>query len=312
MKEKNQSTQKLTFLRNHEINLVKWDNCINNAHNGSIYAFSWYLDIISDEWTAIIRDDYGAVMPLLQKKKAGIPYLAPSPFASQLGVFATEIMDEAMVNQFLKKTHNHYKFFTIHLNKFNKIDPDLFHQKTRSTYEFDLILSHGVLQENYSDKVQLDLNIAREREISILPGITPNQFIDFLSEKEVITSGKITKEQVFRLRKIIAFVLKHGLGDIYAAYTRENNLCAAVLFLRSNRKINLLFSAVSKEGLENRALEMLLDQYIKQHAEKNLTMNFENLAHPQKEEVCEGFGGRKNDYIAVSDRKHPFVRKIFS
>jgi hypothetical protein len=311
MKEKKQSTQQLTYLRNHEINLVKWDNCINNAHNGSIYAFSWYLDIISDEWTAIIRDDYGAVMPLLHRKKAGIAYLAPSPFANQLGVFSTEIMDEEMVNQFLRKTHHYYKIFTIHLNKFNKIDPQLFHQENRSTYEFDLIRSHGVIQDNYSDRVQLDLNIAREKEISIIPGITPNQFIDFISDKETLTPGKLSKDQVFRLRKIIAFVLKHGLGDIYAAYTRENNLCAAVLFLRSNRKINLLYSALSQEGTENKAIEMLLDQYIKQHAEKNLTINFENLAHPEKEKICEGFGGREYHYTAISDRKHPFVRKIF-
>ena len=311
MNEEKQSIQQLTFLRNHEINLVKWDNCINNAHNGSIYAFSWYLDILSDQWTAIIRNDYEAVMPLLHRKKAGIAYLTPSPFANQLGVFSTEIMDEAMVNQFLKKTHHHYKFFTVHLNKFNKVDPKLFHQQTRSTYEFDLISSHRVIQENYSDRVSLDLNIARKREIAILPGITPNQFIEFLSEKDAITPASLKKNHLFKLRKIMAFVLKHGLGDIYAAYTRENNLCAAVLFLRSNRKINLLYSAANKEGLESRAIEMLMDQYIKQHAEKNLTINFENLAHPDKQEVCEGFGGRKNNYIAVSDRKHPLVRKLF-
>jgi hypothetical protein len=312
MMEPNKSTTGLTFVKNHEINLVKWDNCINNAHNGSIYAFSWYLDIICEDWTAIIQHDYEGVMPLLHKKKAGLSYVYPSLLANQLGVFSTEVMGKQMVNAFIKKTAEQYRMFTVNLNKFNRLDANLFHQQLQSTYEFDLIRSHHIMQENYSQKLRRNIRKGRKNQISIIRGITPNHFIDFLRERGIMVSGSLSRDLLAKLRRIIAFVLKHGLGEIYAAYTPENNLCAAVFFLRSNRKVKILFSGVSGEGRERGAPELLIDEYIKRHAEKNLTMNFENLALPDKAEFCEGFGGKHYQHLRVSNQPFPFLRKLFS
>jgi len=312
MKEKKTSLQDLQLIGNHEINLIKWDNCINNAHNGSIYSFSWYLDIICDDWQAIIQRDYEAIMPVLVKRRAGISYVSTSPFASQLGVFSTEIIDEKMVNNFIRKVFENYRLFTINLNKFNKIRDDLFHQYTQQTYEFDLISHYDLIRENYSDRMRQELKKAVEDKVTVVPGMTPNDFIRLISGKGIISTKGLSKEQFGKLRMIIAFVLKHGLGEIYAAYTRENNLCAAILFLKSNRKINLLFSAATDEGYENHALKVIIDEYVRKHAEKNLTINFEHLVIPDKAEVCQGFGAWPYSFTTVSNLKNPLFRKIFS
>jgi catalase len=121
----------------------------------------------------------------------------------------------------------------------------------------------------------------------------------------------MNKETINRLRMIIAFVFRHNLGDIYAAFSPENNLCATVLFLKSNRKVNLLFSSVSKEGIDLNAMELLLDHYIKKNAERNLTLNFENLAIPDKEAFCSGFGANSYHFTTVKSPNHAILRKLF-
>ena len=93
----------IQYLKNAEINFIKWDNCINNAYNGSIYAFSWYLNIICEGWDAIVKDDYSAVMPVLHKKSGPFHYSCNSIFSPRLGVFSTEILREEIVNEFFEK-----------------------------------------------------------------------------------------------------------------------------------------------------------------------------------------------------------------
>jgi len=312
MREKKTSLQDLQLVRNHDVNLIKWDNCINNAHNGSIYGFSWYLDIICEDWQAIVQRDYEAVMPILVKRKAGIPHVTTSLFASQLGVFSTEIIDEHMVNRFIQKVFENFRIFTVDLNKFNRIRNDMFHQQNRLTYEFDLISNYDLIRDNYSEFIRKDLQQAVQDKVTVVPGMTPNDFIRFISGRGIMATKGINREQFSKLRMIIAFVLKHGLGEIFSAYTRENNLCAAILFLKSNRKINLLFSAATGEGYENNALKVIIDEYVRKHAEKNLTINFEHLAIPEKAEVCEGFGARQYSHTTVSNLKNTLLRKIFS
>ena len=54
---------KLVYLKNKHIDFVKWDKCINNAYNGSIYGYSWFLNIVCPNWDAIVYDNYKAVFP---------------------------------------------------------------------------------------------------------------------------------------------------------------------------------------------------------------------------------------------------------
>src|SRR5262245_13754952 len=71
----------------HRINKEKWDECIEKSSNGLIYAYSYYLDHLTDNWHGIIVDDYNTIMPIPWRKKAGIKYCYTVPFIQQLGWF---------------------------------------------------------------------------------------------------------------------------------------------------------------------------------------------------------------------------------
>mgnify|MGYP006275570303 CR=1 FL=1 len=303
------SVQRIKHLKNNEINVVKWDNCINNAYNGNIYAFSWYLDILSDHWEAIVHNNYRSVMPLLVNKHAGIKYISTSILANQLGVFSTDISDKPLVNAFIEATSSRYRFFSINLNKYNNIDSSVCRQRSRDTYEFDLIRNYDLIRDTYSTAIRQGIHNAEKKRVSIITGMVPNDFIGFLLQNRVVCSCRMNRNIVSQLRKIIAFVTNHRLGEIYAAYTPSNTLCAAVLFLKSNRKANILFSGVSEEGIKLHAMELLVDHFIRYHAEKNLTLNFGNLAMPDKMQFFTGFGAQAYHYLNIKNLKNPFLRR---
>ena len=66
---------KITYVKRDDIDTAKWDSCIARSVNGIVYAYSWYLDIVAENWDALIGDDYQAVFPLPHNVKYGISYI---------------------------------------------------------------------------------------------------------------------------------------------------------------------------------------------------------------------------------------------
>jgi len=141
---------KIIFLNNKIIDKAKWDDCIKNAPNGIIYAYSWYLDTVSKNWDALIFEDYSAVFPLTWKNKFGFKYLCQPPFSQQLGLFSRNIITPDTLQAFLKEIINtNYKIIEINLNKYNKFVPVSLNPKANITYELDLIYPYENICKNF-------------------------------------------------------------------------------------------------------------------------------------------------------------------
>jgi hypothetical protein len=160
------------------------------------------------------------------------------------------------------------------------------------------------MKDAYSPYIHSRLDKARKNKVSVIRGLLPNEFINFLRNRSVMASGRLNRDTINKLRRIIAFAINHNLGEIYAAYSSKNELCAAVLFLKSNRKVHLLFSGISKDGIHEGAMALLIDRFIEKNTEKNLTLNFENLVIPGKEEFFTGFGASKYHYKTIKNPRN--------
>ncbi|MEA2107399.1 MAG: hypothetical protein U9P82_11900, partial [Bacteroidota bacterium] len=110
----------INHLQNAQIDKQKWDLTIENSHNGLVYALSWYLDVVSPGWNALVLGDYEAVMPLPVKQKFGLEYLVQPPFCQQLGVFCSpdnENNDQYLLDQLQIL----FRYIHIQLNAENKL-----------------------------------------------------------------------------------------------------------------------------------------------------------------------------------------------
>ena len=78
----------IRYLKNHEIDMLKWDNCIAHSFNGNVFGYSWFLDVVSHGWEALVEDNYVRVMPLTTVRKNFITSIHQPDFAQQLGIYS--------------------------------------------------------------------------------------------------------------------------------------------------------------------------------------------------------------------------------
>src|SRR5687768_4350635 len=102
------------FVTREEIDVVKWNACIDKASNGLIYGYSFYLDHMAKHWEALVLNDYEAVMPLTCNSKFGIHYLYQPFLTAQLGVFGDQVTTD-LLETFLNSIPGKFKYWDIYL-----------------------------------------------------------------------------------------------------------------------------------------------------------------------------------------------------
>ncbi|MGM0406500.1 MAG: hypothetical protein ACQERU_00885 [Bacteroidota bacterium] len=300
----------INFLKYSEIDFLRWDNCINNAINGNIFAYSWYLNILCDEWCGLVMGKYDYVMPVIHKKKFNQNIIYAPVLGPRLGVFSNHLLTVDIVRQFIHAIPNSYRYIEINMNKFNKFEDNSFKIKELKTYEIDLIQPGKKIRDNYTNFFQKELKTAVQQKTTIINGLQPNELINFAQDYRNKSYPKITKADIQQLRMIIAFSIRYNLGEIYGAYDDRNNLIAAAFFLKSKRKVYLMYNAVSKKGEKTKALYLLVDKYIEVHAEKNLTLNLEYICTKQKNEFLTGIGALALNYLNIKNNQLPLYIRL--
>lgn len=298
----------IDYLKYVEINPVKWDKCINASFNGIIYAYSWYLNIVCDEWEALVFDDYKAVMPLTSKKKFGVNYLLQPLFTQQLGVFSTEKLTADLVEAFLKKIPRKFWLIEINLNIFNKLKPvQGLKYEYYPTHQLDLINHYELIFKSYSINTQRNLKNAKNNKITIMNSVTINEFVIFVRTHLKNKLSFFTEHEFTTLRMLCAVLLRYKAGEIYGAYTQENELCAVSLFAYAHNRSIYLMGASSQAGFESKAMFLLIDYFIQKNSEHNSTLDFEGSRIEGIARFYKGFGAREIKYPVIKKNKFPLI-----
>ncbi len=299
----------ISYLKQNEIDIKKWDNCIAGSINGIVYAYSWYLDIVCEKWEALVMGDYDTVMPLTYNKKFGISYLYQPAFTQQLGVFSSQNLSEEIVFRFVKSIPKKYSFVEICLNKFNLISPDnniKTHQKI--TYELELIKDYESLFMRYKKNTIRNIRKAIQNKVTIVPGLKPNDVLNLID-----SSGNkqgYTEKDLAIIRRLIAGAGRKKTGQLYGAYTERNSLCAVGFFVHSNKKVCFILSVANEEAKETGAMFLLIDEFIKQYASRNMILDFEGSNIDGIARFYAGFGAKPANYTAMKINKLFFPLRL--
>src|SRR5437016_1166548 len=111
---------RIQYLLHSEIDKTKWDKCIEEAGNGLIYGYSFYLDHMAKHWDGLVFNNYEGIMPLTWNKKFGIYYLYQPAFAASLGVFGKNLNEE-IKKEFIQCIPQKFRLIEISLNPGNII-----------------------------------------------------------------------------------------------------------------------------------------------------------------------------------------------
>jgi len=289
------------YLKHHQIDKVKWDICIENSSNSLVYGLSWYLDIVCENWDALILDDYKAVMPLPWKQKFGLKYIYHPFFAQQLGVFSQSEDNFSIVN-FLQKIPKRFIKYECSLNASNiceniKVDERL-----------NLILK---LDKPYEDiSKQFNTNTKRNIKKNMNAGWTLKNDIsvsNFLQLKKENPVSELNKSNFKTLELLFNTLLDKNLAQIIGITDTENTLISAAIFVTFKNRIIYLFSASANTGKSNSSMFKIINQVIKANCESNQLIDFEGSMIPGVARFFKGFGAIEEFYFKVSSKHIPFI-----
>lgn len=284
----------IQLLKRSQIDEQKYNYCIVYSLQSRIYAYSWYLDIVADNWDVLVLNDYEAVMPLPWKRKYGLKYITQPFFCQQLGVFSINKLKEADV--FIKNIPNNFFKVRLQLNSSNEFKSE--NKIIKTNYILSLNKTYNVLFKNFSKGRKHALNQGLKNECII-------QEIDFQDvltlSRENYSFKEILDKDYQKLSKLINTLKEKERVEVIGV-KRGKELIGGSVFLLDSKRITYLFSAISKRGKEKQVGSLLINSIIEKYAQTDMVLDFEGSQIPGIASFFKSFGAEIENYFLFKKR----------
>ena len=287
---------KIWHLRHSEIDLQKWNSCVQNACNALVYAESWYLDIVSPHWEALVADDYEYVMPLPVKRKYGISFLVQPPLTQQLGVFSHHKIDENIVAQFIQKIP--YRSYHLNLNEQNPSSKGTKHPN----FTLNLNSDYNTIFDAYSTNTKRNIKKAQQTNMYVSENVDIDSFLNFYFSA---IDNHAKPDKTLTTDVVKTGFLKEKLYT-FGAFTAENELISVLCLLRSGKRLVYLLAASNLEGKERAAMSFIVNKVVQNFAGSDSILDFEGSKVEGIARFYQGFGAEATYYQQI--RKNSVIQ----
>ena len=258
------------YLKRHQIDDIKYDTCIDLATNSRVYAYSWYLDIVADNWDALILNDYEAVMPLPWRSKYFIKYVYPPAWTQQLGVFSEKYISKKLISDFIKEIPKKFKKITIQFNSSN--DLSLLKTIERVNYILPLNKPYKEIYKGFNKNRKRILN-KKVDECKINNGFCIAELI--LIAKKHYTFLNYTDFEYNNLKVLVNYLLNKKRIILYDISNLNNELIGGIIFFKSDKRITYLFSIMTPFAKKNNISSGIINLVLEEYSNSNYIFDFE-------------------------------------
>lgn len=300
---------KISYLPQANIDKQKWDHCIDNAGNGLIYAYSFYLDAMSKNWDALILDDYEIVMPLTWNKKYTIHYLYQPFFCAQLGIFGNNISSK-IVKVFFENIPSKFKYWDFYLNKDNLFSLLSFPMYERSNYVLLLQNTYENLAANFAQSHVRNIKRALKQGNMVKKNIPITDVIS-LAQVQTKKFSPITEKDYNNFSKLFEILKKKKMAVTYGVYSANDQLTASCAYVFSHNRAYYILVGNHPDGRTSGASHLMIDHFIKEHAGENLILDFEGSNISSLAFFYKSFGSTLEKYPGIKMNKLPAIAKLF-
>jgi hypothetical protein len=315
------------FVPHWQINKRDWDECIAESPQRTLYAFSWYLDIVSPRWDAVVHEKMGryeAVMPLPAKKKFTFRYLWRPLFTQQLGVFMRQgQVTPDILESFCRLGLGSYSYaahypFNVYnsqaltewlLDEERQASPDfsdiIFHPQ--QTHHLSLNTSYEYIRNHYTADRLMNLKRAEKAGLQIIEGHNIEPLILMFrrsAEKKII--GGIHPRTYRWLRAIYNALQMRGKCRLLYAKNAKGHLGAGALFAFDGNKIIYLFNAAFDTARKENGRTLLLDYLFREYAEQPLIFDFESPQAANVSAFYSSFGAEQVSFYTAHFNRLPW------
>jgi hypothetical protein len=294
----------IQYLHHHEIDKKKWDDAISNAGNGLIYAYSFYLDQMAKHWDALVLNDYEAIMPLTWNKKFGIHYLYQPAFTASLGIFGKDIHSE-MADKFVQSVPSKFKLIEISLNAGNKFNEQSNKFIPATNYVLSLSKQYAELYNAYRENHQRNIQKSAQSGNVVQKDILIDDVIS-LNKQQVKKVSSVADKDYGHLKKLYEFLHSQGNALIYGITTSQRKLLSSCVFFFSHNRAYYILVGNHPDGRTTGASHALIDAFIRDHAGRDLLLDFEGSDIESLALFYAGFGAAKETYPVIRWNRLPW------
>lgn len=294
-------------MQHDEIDATKWDACIDKAGNGLVYGYSSYLDCMARQWDSLVLNDYEVVMPLTWNKKYGIAYLYQPFLAAQLGLFGNNITPE-LAEQFFDAIPPKFRYWDIYLNHGNVFSIKKYPLYQRSNYVLDLHKPYTDIYNNYRENIQRNIRRAEQAGCKPVKDFEADKVIK-LAVEQMQTYTKESSDNVDRFRRLYQHLYAQKKAATYGIESAKGELIASCVFLFSHNRAYYILVGNHPDGRTVGASHALIDSFIKDHAGKEMLLDFEGSDIRNLAFFYSSFGAVEEKFAGIRLNRLPFFLK---
>jgi len=298
----------IKYIQREHLDEEKYNNCIENSIQSNSYAFSWYLDIVCDNWDVLVLDDYEAVMPIPWRKKYGIKYVYPPLWVLQLGVYSNEAINE---NEFLTHLFSTFKFVELRMNTHNNFELYSEFLQLKQCQKLVLNTTYSSILSKYRKDRKKDLQKAARADLIEKWNDHPSNLVQLFKNNIGKRTPNIKENDYKNLEKLIAICIEKKMGEILAVYDKENKLVASVFLLKHKKSITKLISSTHLKDRKNGANTFLIDRVIFKYHKDFSVFNFGGSSIKSVASFSKSFGAETEKYHQLKMNKLPKFLQLF-
>lgn len=299
----------ITYVKRKDLDLEKYNTCIEKSNQSKVFAFSWYLDIVAENWSVLVYKDYNAVMPIPWKKKFFIKYVYPPFWLLELGVFSLD--DKFDIQLFFKVLFSKFKFVETRLNSKNKLNISRKYLKDGQMQVLKLEDDYTSILSNFRKDRKKDLQRAFKNDLTEKWNDNPNYLITLFKNNVGKRTSNIIDKDYDSLQKLISTCIKKRVGEVLSIYDKNNNIVASGFFLKHKKEVTILVSSTDFKNRKNGANTFLIDRAIYKYQKNFKVFNFGGSSINSVAKYFSSFNAVTLIYQHLKINNLPFLLKIF-
>lgn len=253
------------------------------------YTLSWYLDVVSSGWEALVSDKYEYVMPLPVKRKYMLKYLIQPRWVQQLGIFSANEITAEVVRIFVR--HIPYWFYDFNINSLNHGISD----RIRTNMIIDCLCGIDKVRHGYQKNTVRNITKARSCGLDILE-IGVDEFVSLWLSENIDK----TEDQRDMLLPLVRAAMDVGVGKLLCV-KRQGRIIAGLFGLVVGGRFTYLAPVSDREGKECRAMFLLVDYVLDEICCRNsLIFDCEGSMIEGVARFYKGFGAENESYYRIS------------
>lgn len=313
----------IQIIPGNAINKEKWDLLALGQQQllpGSVFASYTYLNAIAGTWYGLVVGDYASVMPLIFKKKGGIPYLSSLAFGRQLGLIGMEVVQ---LHDIIDKALSLCKYGDLVFNDSNEAvlpaDCGRWHHKgkgrliQRPNLVLQLIVGYEQLWSGYAVVLRRKIRKARKANLSfVMPGITKEHENGIL-DRQTLVHKLIAANKIFLAEKMgkaynlgpaleaLERLLLSDFGHKYFYPCAVVDAAGAIqmmdVYAIDHQRVYKMLSVLVDRGREMNAMAFGVDAFLQLYGGRPLLFDFMGSSIPAVRAWVEDFGAKECPYF---------------